>query len=237
MAVEDAAERELPQRTAGLDVAVHPLREEVGRLLADGVGVCEHLLGFGAAGGLGRGAVDVLDHLEHDALLRAEAGVHHDGDAPLLAGGPVRAPSTRRTAAAGPGASCSAARRWRRSRGRRSSGSRRPRRRCRRTGRPRRSAGTGRWRSRRCRPPSGSTPGAGLPRLERVLRLVPLWNRSPRRESPWKTNSAATPSRSMSARRSTGSCRPCHPVRWISRCSSRERAPPSSHRALAIATG
>ena len=33
VAVEDAAQRQLPQRAAGVDVAVHPLGEEVGRLL------------------------------------------------------------------------------------------------------------------------------------------------------------------------------------------------------------
>ena len=50
-------------------------------------------------------------------------------------------------------------------------------------------------------------------------RHVTLLNRSPSRESPSYMSSAAMPSRSISAIRSTGSCSPCQPVECASWCS------------------
>ena len=92
MAVEDPAQRELPQRPAGLDVAVHhwvKKSADSSRTAPAWRSICSASV---LPAAVGRVAVDVLDHPEHDALLRAETGVGHDRDAPLLAGRPVGLP-------------------------------------------------------------------------------------------------------------------------------------------------
>ena len=90
--VEDAAEHELPHRPARVDAVVEEVVEEQHRFHGNRVGVGEHLVPLGAARRLRNRVVHPLQDREDLALRGTEAGVHDDGDIALFARRPERFP-------------------------------------------------------------------------------------------------------------------------------------------------